>query len=241
VTGLDLQILAILLIGCALLTAPTGLTFDAATHVYTLDGVRVPSVTQILKDSGLIDFSGIPESILEAARVRGTTVHQAIAYFNDGDLDLEQFRIDFPDYVGYLEGWLTFCAQRDFVPIVNECRIASRRYQVAGTLDTIGELDGEAVLLDYATGNPEDVSKDYQTAAYHRLALEWADQRDADPRLVAFFTKHTLVRRYGVALKRDGSFALHPYNDPGDFRKFLTLVEAQRIVRARRGALVEVA
>jgi hypothetical protein len=219
----------------------TSLTFDAATHTYTLDGVIVPSVTGILKASGLIDFSGIPEHVLEAARVRGTTVHQAIHYFNEGDLDVDQFRIDFPDYCGYLEGWFSFCAQRQFTPILNECRIASRRHQVAGTLDTLGELEGEAVLLDYATGNPADVSKDYQTAAYLGLALEWSqDYMDADPRLTEFFLHHELVRRYAVALKKDGSFSLHPYSDPADFRKFLTLVEAQRIVRARRGELAEV-
>jgi hypothetical protein len=234
----ELQILAILLIGCALLTAPTGLTFDAATHTYTLDGVPVPSVTQILRASGLIDFTGIPESILEAARVRGTTVHQAIAYFNDGDLDLEQFRIDFPDYVGYLEGWLSFCQQRHFVSVLSECRIASRRHQIAGTIDCLGELDGEAVLIDYATGRPQDVAKDLQTAAYLSFALDMSIDADADPRLVDFFKRHALIRRYAVSLNRDGTFGLHRYDDPGDFRKFLALAEAQRIVRARR---VEVA
>jgi hypothetical protein len=214
------------------------LTFDAGPHTYTLDGVVVPSVTGILQASGLIDFTGIPESILEAARVRGTRVHEAVHFYNEGDLDVDQFRIDFPEYVGYLEGWFSFCAQRHFVPVLNECRIASRRHQVAGTLDTLGELDGEAVLLDYATGDPLDVSKDYQLAAYHLLMNDWADEPEADPRLVAFLARHELVRRYGVALKKTGAFALHPYPDPGDFRKFLTLVEAQRIVRARRGELV---
>ncbi len=149
--------------------------------------------------------------------------------------------IDFSAYAGYLDGWLSFRSQRHFVPVVNECRIASRRHQIAGTLDCLGELDGEAVLLDYATGNPLDVSKDYQTAAYLGLALEWAQEPDGDPRLADFFARHTLVRRYGVALKKTGTFALHPYGDPADFRKFLTLVEAQRIVRARRGELVEAA
>lgn len=216
------------------------LTFDAATHTYTLDGVVVPSVTGILKASGLIDFSGIPESILEAARIRGTVVHQAVHYVNEADLDQAQFVSDYPELVGYLEAWITFRRQRQFTPILNECRIASRRHQVAGTLDTLGELDGVAVLLDYATGNPADVSKDYQTAAYLGLALEWADELDGDPRLTDFFLRHDLVRRYAVALKKDGTFSLHLYSDPADFRKFLTLVEAQRIVRARRGELVEV-
>lgn len=219
----------------------TGLTFDPGPHVYTLDGIVVPSVTGILQASGLIDFTGIPESILEAARVRGSRVHEAVHFFNEDDLDVEAFRDDFPAYAGYLDGWLSFREQRHFVPVLNECRIASRRHQVAGTLDTLGELDGEAVLLDYATGDPLDVSKDYQTAAYLGLALEWAQEPDADPRLADFFARHELVRRYGVALKKTGTFALHPYGDPADCRKFLTLVEAQRIVRARRGEFMGVA
>jgi len=210
------------------------LTFDDATHTYTLDGVVVPSVTGILRASGLIDFTGIPESILEAARVRGTTVHQAIAYFNDGDLDLELFEHDFPDYVGYLEGWLSFCRQRNFTPILNECRIASRRHQIARTIDCLGELDGEAVLLDFATGDPANACKSFQTAGYAGLALEWAQEPDADPRLTAFFEKHALVRRYAVRLTKTGGFTLERYSDPGDYRKFLTLVAAQWIVRAQR-------
>lgn len=214
-----------------------GLTFDARGHVYTLDGAVVPSVTGILQASGLIDFSGIPTGILDAAKERGTIVHEALALANEGDLDADQFAADFPDYVGYLDGWRAFCAQRRFTAIVSECRIASRSHQIAGTLDVLGELDGTAVLLDFATGDPRDVSKDYQTAAYLALALEWSNEPDADPRLDEFFRRHPLVRRYAVALTKDGKFALHPYSDPGDFRKFLALAEAQRIVRARRREL----
>lgn len=219
----------------------SGLTFDATLHRYTLDDVVVPSVTGILKASGLIDFSGIPDSILEAARVRGTTVHQAIAYFNDGDLDLEQFQIDFPHYVGYVDAWLSFVAQRNFLPVLNEHRVASRRHQVAGTLDCLGLLDGQAVLLDFATGNPADVCKWLQTAAYEVLAREWASD---DPALAAFFAAHAFVKRYAVALRKDGTFALEAYASPGDAREFLALVTARQIVTKYRGdrvALVEVA
>lgn len=222
----------------------TGLTFDAIPHRYTLDGVVVPGVTSILQDMNVIDFSGIPAWRLEAAKYRGTIVHEALHAANDGDLDVDQFREDFPAYTGYLEGWLSFCAQRNFLPILNEHRVASRRHLVAGTIDTLGLLDGVAVLLDFATGHPDAVSKDYQTAAYLGLALEWATQPEADPRLVSFFQQHTVVRRYGIALTKTGGFSVHPYADPADFRKFLTLVEAHRIVAARRGrstSLAEVA
>lgn len=225
--------IAAMLICCVCLVP--GLTFDGPLHRYTLDGNVVPSVTGILKASGLIDFSGIPAGILEVARLRGTIVHQAIHFANEGDLDLEQFRADFPDFVGYLEGWFAFVGEANYVPLLNEGRIASRRLQVAGTFDTFGLLNGHGALIDYATGRPEDVSKDYQTASYLGLALDWSAEPECDPRLQAFLQQHPVIRRYAVALKKTGTYQLHPYTDPADYRKFLTLVEAQRIVTARRG------
>lgn len=203
------------------------LTFDAATHRYTLDGVVVPSVTGILKASGLIDFNRFTET----ARIRGTVVHQAVELDNEGDLDDEAFALDFPDYVGYLEAWRSFCRQREFRPILIEHRIASRRYQVAGTLDALGELDGVGVLIDYATGDPKDVCKWLQTAAYEVLAREWASE---DPQLAAFFAAHVFIKRYAVALRKDGTFQLEPYLSPSDAREFLALVTAQQIVAKYR-------
>ena len=218
----------------------TGLTFDGSTHTYILDGVVVPrSVTGVLKAAGLIDFSTVPPLVLERARVRGVTVHQAIQYDNEHDLDLDAFAADYPDLVPYVAAWRSFCAQRKFEAVLNEHRVASRRYHVAGTIDCLGLLDGVAVLLDFSTGDPAETCKSLQTAAYHLLAREWAAD---DPDLERFLARHPVVRRYAVRLRGDGSFALEPYADPGDAREFLALVEAQRIVDARRPrARVEVA
>lgn len=207
------------------------LEFDPLAHVYTLDGDRVPSVTGVLKAAGLIDFSHIPSATLEAARTRGTVVHQAIHFFNERDLDVGAFVRDFPSYRAYLTAWMQFCASREFVSVLCEHRIASRRYRVAGTLDCLGLLDGSPVLLDFATGDPGEAAKDLQTAAYALIAREWADE---DPALADFMGRHPAIRRYGVALRSDGSFRLEPYTDPTDTRHFLTLLEAQRIVAQRR-------
>lgn len=208
------------------------LVFEPIEHRYELDGVAVPSVTGILKASGLINFDGVPPFILEAALKRGTTVHQAIHFYNERDLDVEEFDRFFPDYAPYLHAWISFCDQRRFLPVLNEHRVASRRYEVAGTADCFGVLDGAGVLLDFATGKPQDVSKDLQTAAYLAIALEWQED---DPALGLFFAKYPVVRRYAVALRRDATFRLEGYADPSDFRKFVTLVEARRIVSARLG------
>ena len=210
-----------------------GLTFDEVSHTYLLDGVPVPSVTGVLKRAGLIDFSSIPNGILEHARARGTAVHKAIHYFNEQDLDLDAFYRDFPEYDGYLRAWIAFTEQRSFVAVLNERRVASRRHQVAGTADCFGLLDGLPVLLDFATGRPQDVAKDLQTAAYYALATEWAQEDDPD--LASFLGRSRgVLRRYGVALRKDGTFSLDPYTAPTDFREFLTLVDAQRIVARRR-------
>ena len=207
------------------------LTFFAPDHTYELDDVRVPSVTGVLQRAGLIDFSHVPPSILAAALDRGTKVHAAIHFWNERDLDVADFDRQFPECAPYLHGWINFTEQRRFVPVINERRIASRRHQVAGTLDCLGTLDGTAVLLDFKTGRPDDVAADLQTAAYHALAVEWAEE-DAD--LARFFAAHPVVRRFAVQLRKDATFRIEAYADPRDFRDFLTLVAAQQIV-ARRG------
>jgi len=218
-----------------------GLRFDDATHTYLLDGEPVPSVTGVLKAAGLIDFSQIPPMTLDAALQRGRIVHQAIHFYNENDLDVAQFTREFPDYAGYFSGWLAFTQQRSFRPVLNERRVASRKHQVAGTLDCLGYLDQTAVLLDFATGRPQDVCKDLQTAAYHALAIEWAAD-DEDPELATFLANaRNVLKRYAVQLRRDGTFTLEPYATPSDFREFLALRDAQRILARRRPALSEVA
>jgi PD-(D/E)XK nuclease superfamily len=207
------------------------LDFFAADHSYTLDGVRVPSVTGVLHRAGLADFSNVPPSILAAALERGRVVHQAIHYWNERDLDVADFDRQFPECAPYLHGWINFTEQRRFVPVINERRIASRRHQVAGTLDCLGTLDGTAVLLDFKTGRPQDVAADLQTAAYHALAAEWAED---DPDIARFLSTHPVLRRFAVQLRKDATFRIEAYADPRDFRDFLTLVAAQQIV-ARRG------
>jgi hypothetical protein len=177
----------------------------------------------------LIEFPDT--AAVAAARERGEIVHRAIHAENDHDLDREAFARDFPEWWGYVQGWITFCQQREFVPVLNEYRLASDRLDLAGTIDCLGVLDGGGVLLDFATGRPEDVAKDLQTAGYLMLARECASD---DPALAAFLDAHKVIRRFAVSLRRDASFRIEAYDDPGDTRAFLALMEAERIIATRR-------
>jgi hypothetical protein len=99
--------------------------FDKESHTYSLDGERLPSVTQVLGAS-VIDFSRIPPSILNAAMARGTAVHAAAHYFNESDLDVAAFERDYPTYWPYLSAWIDF--RRD------------SGFQLATSLEQIGSL-----------------------------------------------------------------------------------------------------
>lgn len=208
------------------------LTFDQDAHVYTLDGLVVPSVTSVLRASGLVSFDHIPPSILSAALERGRVVHQALHFLNEHDLDVGHFVGEFPQYAGYLQAWIAFTEQQRFVARLCERRLVSRRHQVAGTLDVLGEMDGHGVLVDFKTGNPTDVAADLQTAAYLGFALEWAAE-DADLR--AYFDAHKVVKRLSVQLKKDGAFSVTWYRNPSDFSEFIALTTARRIVERRKG------
>lgn len=74
-------------------------SYDPESHVYTQDGVQVPSVTAVLKLAGLSDYSDIPVNILEMAAARGTALHEATALLDQDNLDLDS--VD-PAIAGYL-------------------------------------------------------------------------------------------------------------------------------------------
>jgi hypothetical protein len=186
----------------------------------------------VLRDSGLIDLGQIPAFILERARVRGSAVHQLVHYQNENDLDWGS--VD-PAYRGYLDAWVRYRDERQLRVLLCEHRIASRRHRVAGTLDLLCEFAGDGWLIDYKTGDPEDVAADFQTGSYLGMALEWALE---DPRLAAVLTRHARWRRAAVRLLKTGSFRVTEYTDPRDYSRFQTLVAAWHI-RHERGAIVE--
>lgn len=147
-------------------------TFAPEGHVYTLDGIAIPSVTQVLEEERFIDFSGIPDATLDQAKVRGSYVHQALHYYLVGDLDL--WDID-ERYRGYFDSALEYLARLKKKALRNdrgeaiavEWRFWHRRRMFAGTIDYLGWDDDEVLSIDdWKTGEPSDVAAPLQTAAY---------------------------------------------------------------------------
>jgi len=181
------------------------LRFDPMPHQYWLepDGIELPSVTTALKSAGLIDYSMIPQDVLQNASARGTAVHMALQFLDEETLDLEA--LDF-DLVGYVIAYQQFCQDTGFVPAMIEQRVWSPQWRYAGTLDRTGTMGADLACLDFKTG---------LVMPAHALQLAAYTMCLPDPRR---------FRRIALKLNGDGTYRVHEF--PGkelrqDFDVFL--------------------
>src|SRR6185436_16694471 len=104
----------------------------------------------------------------------------------------------------YLQSWMRLMDTGRLKTVLSEHRVACRHPRYAGTLDWLGLFDGQAAILDFATGRPEDAAKHLQTAAYVMAAKAWASEDD-QALLKAFLDAHPFIARYGVRLNKAGT------------------------------------
>jgi hypothetical protein len=187
------------------------LRFEAADHRYFLDpsGEEIPGVTRVLEDCGLVDWSMVPRDVLLIAQERGTAVHHALHYLDDGELD--QDTLD-EQLHGYVMAYLAFKNQCRFTPHLVEHRLVSLTHRFAGTLDRTGVLerkDGgfDPCIVDFKSGVVLPAHR-IQLAAY-QSALPDARQ----------------YRRITLALRADGTYRVHEY-DGKDYGRDLNVFHA---------------
>lgn len=121
--------------------------YDPETHRYLVDGVPVPSVTQLVAPLGA-DFDepdDLLEGVLDAATDRGTTMH---AYIEHRLLGGEPEDFELPSmYLPYADAVDLFLAEHQISPIAIETPMATPEF--GGTPDLICEFDGEDAVLDW--------------------------------------------------------------------------------------------
>lgn len=125
------------------------LQLEPSTHTYRLDGQVIPGVTSVLKGVGIIDYSFIPQDVLQEASRRGTAVHVALQHYDEGTFDRGSFN---PEWLGYIDAYERFLEQSRFQPAQIEQKIYHPLHRYAGTLDRTGLLDDDLVILDFKTG-----------------------------------------------------------------------------------------
>ena len=114
----------------SLLNSPE-VAFEPEGHVYTHNGVIVPSITQILTNEGFIDTSWFDDW----SRDKGSMVHLACHYDLSGDLDEETLDDEIRPYLAAFRKFMSesgFQVERSEVPAINTT------YGYAGTPDLTG-------------------------------------------------------------------------------------------------------
>lgn len=110
-------------------------------HVYLVDGVIVPSITQILKYKFVGKYNGVSKSVLQKASEKGTMVHEAIEkyckYGYESDLpELRNFK--------FLQRAYKFDVIENEVPVILSF---DGKPVSAGRLDLVIEKIGEDGVL----------------------------------------------------------------------------------------------
>lgn len=182
--------------------------FDEEKHEYSVDGKKIPSVSEILQPLSADRYDGINKSVLAMAAARGTAVHEACEAIDYGmNPEVE------PGTEGYVKAYMEFI--RDYSPrwemierIVGYKRADGELPLFAGTVDRFGLIDGNPCVVDiktYASLTTDAfLSASCQTALY-ASAIESEAIPEGMPEMV-WGVSGEWIRRYILQLKADGSY-----------------------------------
>lgn len=168
------------------------LQFDEATHVYTLDGIKVPSVTEI---TGLLSPIDANNPIIQQASRRGSLVHE---YCEQIDYGAPPDEVE-PELIGYLKAYQ--CFLRDYRPewLNIEDLLCSKFHGFAGRRDRLGIIDKRLTQVDIKT------TASFDRIAKIKLACQLAGYAIADNE----YNPPRIMQNFGVQLKQDGTYTIH--------------------------------
>ena len=168
------------------------LNFDEASHAYTVDGIDYPSITTVIEAAGLVDYSMIPIDELAFYQQRGTALHQACWFDDEGDLD--ESTVD-PEVMTRLAAWRKLRREMPFTVVLSEVRRFDRVYGYAGTPDRLVKLpNGERGVIELKSG-PLQTAVRIQTAAQAHL----------------FEPQGGRLRRFAAHLRGDGTYSVKEF------------------------------
>lgn len=122
------------------------LEFAPQTHIYTLNGSRIPSVTGVLRGEGFLQDTS---RIAKYYRDRGQRTHDILATDLKYGVDPEHVA---PDIRPFLDRFRAFAELVGLEPVRVEERLYCEIYRYAGTIDFYGMVNGKPWLLDWKSG-----------------------------------------------------------------------------------------
>lgn len=186
------------------MSVPPVVQYDADNHVYYADGVRVPSVTQILVEANLIDT----RHFTDEARDRGAAVAAYTSLDDEGELNEDHDNVR--QHMGYILAWRKFRAETaDLEIIENEKAYYHVTYRYAGTVDRVVMIRGRLCIIDLKTGGIYP-SYAWQTAGYAEFVG------------CNLSTGQARVDRMCVALRENGTYKPEFHKKSSDWNVFVS-------------------
>lgn len=185
--------------------------FNEEKHEYSVNGVKVPSVSEILSPLNADRYGTINPMVLQDAARRGRAVHELTEAI-DYEIDLwDEDEID-PELDGYVSAYYQFlfdhnCEWDGIESIVSCYRgVEDEPPMYCGTIDRFGIVDGKAAVLDiktYASMTTEaQMTASCQTALYRDALL------NGKPGDSFHASQDDSIKRYILHLKKDGKYRL---------------------------------
>ena len=171
------------------------LSFDEESHVYRLDGIPIPSVSEVIEPLSQAKYKGISRATLNAAAEKGTAVHNAIENWI-------KFSIDDcpPEHAKYFEAYLDWEKANQPEVIGSEIRLFHPLFRYGGTADLLAIINQQVVLVDFkTTAAISDLTCPVQLEAYAQA-------------LAAHGVK--TERKLILQLKKDGRYTVREYPTP---------------------------
>lgn len=185
------------------------LIFFDEGHEYQVDGVRVPSVSEVIRFMSREVYGDINQYTLDNAADRGTRIHKACEVLDKyGKVECDE------DIAPYITAYVSFLKLNKPQWTFIEKAMVNEELGYAGTIDRFGVIGSHKVLLDIKSSYT--VHKHLATAqlgGYSMLAPETPDDR------------------YILHLKPDGTFKL--IDIPADSSLFMACLTLHKAMEKK--------
>lgn len=184
--------------------------FNEEKHEYSVNGEKVPSVSEILAPLSADRYGGLNTITLQEAARRGRAVHELTEAIDFG-MDISE-EMDAVEFEAYVDAYYLFLIEHEVEWLKSEeivgyylsgCyRTEDEPPLYAGTIDRFGWVDGKLAVVDFKTY--ASMSTDAQMAASCQTALyaECLQDEYEEP-----------LKRYILHLKKDGKYRLIDLHD----------------------------
>lgn len=167
--------------------------FIEETHTYLVNGMIVPSVSQILRSTLFSkQYEGVPKFRLEQAAQFGTNVHKAIETDVTDDLSLVE-KLCYDEWIKI--------KNKNNISVIAQEQVVHYEDKYCGTFDGLFEIDGKIYLNDFKTTYKLD--KEYLSwqLSFYKLAYENMYDKKIDGLVAVWLPKKRIGEFVEIEIK----------------------------------------